>query len=105
MDVDKLAKPKDKLAKSKDKITKPKDNASETVATLSLNVYTETFSRSQISTDELGGRQVGHTWIALKFKDRKSALRTLSQKRCAYICYTTQTFVSRCDRKRYRCNT
>ena len=78
MDVDKLAKPKDKLVKSKDKTTKPKDNASETVATLSLNVYTETFSRSQISTDELGGRQVGHTWIALKFKDRKSALRTFN---------------------------
>ena len=73
MDVDKLAKPKDKQ-------TKPKDNASKPVATLSLNVYTETFSRSHISFEELADRQVGHTWISLDFEDRKSALQELNLK-------------------------
>lgn len=51
MDYDKLSKPKDKQAKK---------DTSKPAATLSLNVYTETFNRSYLSEAEAKNAQVGH---------------------------------------------
>lgn len=56
---------------------KSNNKNNEKVATLSLNVFTETFSRSEITRDELKDGQVGHTWISLKFYNPKSALKYL----------------------------
>ena len=56
-----------------DTLQKPKDqkDTSKPAATLSLNVYTETFNRSLLSEAELKNAQVGHSWITLKFHDTK----------------------------------
>lgn len=62
---------------SKSSGLKLESHNNEKIAKLSLNVYTETLNRSDITLDELKDAQVGHTWISLKFNNPMSAPASL----------------------------
>ena len=62
---------------NKDDELEVQSSNNEKVATLSLNIFTETFNRSDITRDELKDAQVGHTWISLKYNDPKLTPKSL----------------------------
>ena len=65
--------------KIKDTPSQTQFDSNEKVAKLSINVFTETANRSDITLDELKDAQVGHSWISLIFNDPASVPPSLSE--------------------------